>query len=168
MSLKFPAKFDHNEAEVAYKEWGFNCGPGAVCGLLGMTPSEVRPHMGNFEKKKYTDPLLMLKVLQSLGKDAIQAYSIAPRSIGDTTYALVRIQWGGPWTAPGVPLSKRQRHTHWIACVHDWVWDINAIRYGGWLSREEWETKLVPWLIKQVEPEGDGTFWPTHVWEIVE
>jgi len=30
----------------------------------------------------------------------------------------------------------------------------------------EWETFLVPWLLKEVAPKASGGWWPTHCWQI--
>ena len=66
-----PACFDVDEADRAGKAWNFNCGPGAVCGLLEMTPEELRPHLFDFEKKGYTNPTLMFDVLKKLERTGI-------------------------------------------------------------------------------------------------
>ena len=81
----------------------------------------------------------------------------------------MRIQWGGPWTKPRVPMRVRYRQTHWVALRNnnEEVFDVNATCSGGWIKTEEWEWKLVPWLIKEAVPKGDGTWWPTHVLEVL-
>lgn len=48
----------------------------------------------------------------------------------------------------------------------DEVFDINAICVGGWIGMQEWETKLVPWLIREACPRSTGDWWPTHAWEL--
>jgi hypothetical protein len=161
-------RFDQAAAERAGDEWGLNCGPGAIAAIAGLTLDELRPHLGDFEKKHYTNPTLMWAILNRLGlrwrvrKDGQQW----PR------YGLVRVQWGGPWTAPGVPIAARYRHTHWVGsmlldgCDEQNVFDINCICVGGWVSLAEWSTYVVPWLLKQCEPKADGKWWPTHVVEI--
>lgn len=52
-----PLRFGVDEAQAASDEWGFNCGPAALCAVLGLTPAELRPHLGDFERKRYTKPL---------------------------------------------------------------------------------------------------------------
>lgn len=112
------------EALEAATAWGFNCGPGALCAVTGLTPAEVRPHLGDFEAKRYTNPTLMAAALRSLGIRYRRVYQ-HPADAGAPereppypSFGLVRIQCDGPWCAPGVPVQARYRKTHWIA-VHD-------------------------------------------------
>ena len=133
-----------------------------------MTPDEIRPYLLDFERKGHTNPTLMTEILRG--------HSIVYRQVyrGDDptaqmprlAHGLVRVQWGGPWTKPGVPMRVRYRHTHWVAVEGGHVFDINAICVGGWIPYAEWATQLVPWLIRECCPKGDGTWWPTHAIEI--
>lgn len=66
-----PARFDVDETDQAAEAWNFSCGPGAVCGLLEMTPEELRPHLFDFEQKGYTNPTLMFDVLRKLERMGI-------------------------------------------------------------------------------------------------
>lgn len=60
-------RFDVDAAEAAHAQWGFNCGPAALCAITGKTPTEIRPYMGEFERKGYTNPTLMAAALRHLG-----------------------------------------------------------------------------------------------------
>lgn len=85
-------------------------------------------------------------------------------------YGLARIQWEGPWTAPGVPMRVRYRQTHWVGSAHHkgdiGVFDINCINNGnGWVSLRDWETTIVPHLIAQY-PRADGKWHITHAIEV--
>jgi hypothetical protein len=51
-------KFTQEESHQAFDAWGFNCGPSAIAAVVGLTIDEVRPHMGDFESKHYTNPTL--------------------------------------------------------------------------------------------------------------
>lgn len=166
-------RFTRDEAQTASEEWGFNCGPGALCAVLGMTPDEIRTHLLDFESKGYTNPTLMLDVLNGLSVTWKLTYrgDDPRRMVVWPDFGLVRIQWGGPWTKPGVPMRARYRHTHWVAHdnsrgEHGEVFDINAICCGGWLPFNEWANELTPWLIRQCEPKADGMWWTTHVIEV--
>lgn len=81
-------------------------------------------------------------------------------------YGLVRIQWEGPWTAPGVPMRVRYRHTHWIGGrrIGDAVevFDINCICVGGWISLAEWQSQVIPWILRECVPKADGKWHITH------
>jgi hypothetical protein len=167
-----PVLFTEAEANAAADEWNFNCGPAALCAVLDMTPAQLRPHLIDFEQKGYTNPSLMFAVLNNLKIEFRKSYrSDLPPDTRLNPYplfGLVRIQWGGPWTKPGVPMRVRYRQTHWVACRRGnskpeiEIFAVNAMCRGGWLSFYEWSTKLIPWLIRECVPKGDGTWWPTH------
>lgn len=164
----------------AYNSWRFNCGPASLCALIGMTPEQIRPHLGNFEKKGYTDPDLMVKIIGNLGlsleklhesydtPDKIMFHSFS--AVKWPNFGLVRVQWSGRWTEPKSAAWARHRHTHWIGtmCQHGvrLVFDHNALSTGGWMPPRIWASKLVPWLLKSCEPESTGMWWPTHSFEI--
>jgi hypothetical protein len=94
-----------------------------------------------------------------------------PRTWPD--YGLARVQWEGPWTAPGVPMRARYRHTHWVGA--QWsegkqetgIFDCNALGNGtGWCSVGAWATVIVPWIIENLVPRASGRWHLTHVIEI--
>lgn len=167
-----PLKFSIADAQQAADGW-FNCGPGALCAVAGLTPSEALTHLHGFARKHYTNPSMMADALRSLGISFIRRYeSLGPKNGTQGVYpdfGLVRIQWAGPWTRPGVPAKARYRHTHWVgwASADRLIFDINAMCVGGWITEQEWRDQLVPWLLKQVESKATGEWWPTHCWEIV-
>ena len=168
-----PLRFTVEDAQKASDAWSFNCGPGALCGLLGMTPDELRPNLGEFEQKGYTNPTLMKDALGRLGRTFTQIYrgDVPQEKPTLAVNGLLRIQWGGPWTKPGVPMRVRYRHTHWVASsltsgtFLPRIFDVNAT-CSGWIRYREWSEQLVPWLLKQCEPKSDGTWWVTHAWEV--
>lgn len=162
--------FNRDEAQAAAEAWGFNCGPGALCAVSGFTPDQIRPLMGDFEKKGYTNPTLMTEVLGRLPLLTRQTYRGDDPGVRVANIpwplSLVRVQWAGKWTNPGVPMRVRYRHTHWVA-VDAWeVFDINAICAGGWMPVREWTDQLVPWLLKEAVPGATGEHWVTHVIEV--
>lgn len=172
---RIPMRYDADEAQAATNLWGFNCGPGALAAVLGVRPNEIRPVLREFEQKRYTNPRLMYAILRSLG-----LYWKPIKPWGWPRWGLVRIQWAGPWTAEGRPPKARYRHTHWIATSNKQgklasradrgsccIFDINAIRVGGWIAYREWDEQLVPWLLRRVEPEANGKWWPTHLLELI-
>lgn len=156
------AQFSCADAQRAHDEWGCNCGPGALAGLLGCTLDQIRPWMGDFESKRYTNPTLMFSILRSLGMRWTNRGQLWP-SVG-----LARIQWHGPWMAEGVPVQARYRHTHWVATAGCGIFepfaifDINCINNGtGWVSFDEWQSVLVPWLTRHTN-RADGKWSITH------
>ena len=163
-----PARFTRDDAQAAYDAWRFNCGPGALCAVLDKTPDEIRPHLIDFEGKGYTNPTLMLDILRGLRVPFRQTY----RGDGQASMyvrpalGLMRVQWAGPWTQPGVPMAARYRQTHWIGLADGHAFDVNCMDAGGWVSWEEWSGHVAPWLIKECCPKGNGEWWPTHILEI--
>lgn len=152
------------EADAAYETWGCNCGPAAIGAMLGMRLDDVRPMLNGFDEKRYTNPTMMYEALRSSGRHW--------RSIGKVwpTYGLARIQWEGPWTAPGVPMRARYRYTHWVGSrtpsgAHG-VFDVNALGNGtGWASFDDWQTILVPYITSHI-PRADGRWHITHGIEV--
>lgn len=163
-----PVRFTEAEAEAAWKEWRCNCGPGAIAAVFGLTLDKLRPHLGDFESKGYTNPTLMWRILRSLGAN----WTVGYRTGAFPSYGLARVQWEGPWTAPGVPPAAAYRHTHWIgACFSPRaprrVFDINCMSVGGWIGFHKWTTEVVPWLLREAEPKASGAWHLTHVVEIM-
>lgn len=179
------AKFTIEDAHRASDEWGFNCGPAAVAAILGMTLAGLRPHLGDFETKHYTNPTLMWSILRSLKAPVSEISrlnaSLESQRRGEAPwpfYGLARVQWEGPWTAPGVPVRVRYRHTHWVGVSKSadsmtapgWeeprIFDVNCMSMGGWVPLSMWTESVVPWILKQCEPKADGKWHLTHTVEI--
>jgi hypothetical protein len=164
-------QFSSDESNAAHDAWGCNCGPAALAFALGMTLDEIRPHLGDFEARRYTNPTLMLASIKRAGgrvlnyrtyeQYSLRAYTI-PRMTG-----LLRIQWNGPWTERSANPRWAYRHTHWIAPWLDEheqaVFDVNC----GIVSFEEWARKIVPQILKTI-PRASGTpaWWATHQIEL--
>lgn len=171
-SLQIPRpRFTAGEALSANEDWGFNCGPAAIGAICGLTPSQIRWHMGDIEEKGYTNPTLMKDTLARLSRRYDFQWA-ALRDLRWPTLGLVRIQWEGPWTQPRVPAKARYRHTHWVGAAVSargiGIWDLNALGNGtGWCSLEHWETVIVPWILRD-EPKADGRWHRTHVIEITQ
>lgn len=167
-AVRIPLRFTAEDADRAFDAWGSNCGPGAIAAITGLTLDELRPNLGDFESKRYTNPTLMWEVLKRLG--LTWRLVKPPRCLPN--YGLARVQWAGPWTEPGVPARAAYRHTHWVAA--QWceglrefaIFDINAITSGGWILPETWSCQLVPWLLENFVPRASGAWSLTHVVEI--
>ncbi len=168
MSSIPPLPFTADDAERALIEWGANCGPGAVAAIAGVSLDELRPHLGDFERKRYTNPRLMWLVLRSIGL----SFKLVQPPIELPRFGLARVQWHGPWMEPGVPPAAAYRHTHWIgACWSEvrraWgVFDINCMESGGWVGFMDWQQVIVPFLTQHHHPECNGRWSFTHVVEV--
>ena len=160
-----PLRFTEADAERAYNEWSANCGPGAIAAVAGMTLDELRPHLGDFEKKGYTNPKLMFEILRRL---EMRVTVLKPPDW--PTFGLVRVQWEGPWMNPGVPMMARYRHTHWVAGARRngsiGVFDINCMNSCGWVPLDDWSAIIAPYLIKHHAKNGSGGWHLTHAIEV--
>jgi hypothetical protein len=159
-------RFYQAEVESAADTWGLNCGPAAVAAICNLTLDELRPHLGDFEAKRYTNPTLMWSILNSIGAK----WRLVTPARTWPAYGLARVQWEGPWTAPGVPARVSYRFSHWIGAQQGkasvGIFDVNAMNTGGWIDVNDWAGILVPWLLKQVAPKADGRWHLTHVVEV--
>ena len=166
-------RFTELHGELAAKEWGANCGPGAIAAICGMYLDELRPYLGDFERKGYTNPKLMWQILDRLGLGWKKI--MRPQTL--PKYGLARIQWHGPWTMPGAHPMQASRHTHWVGAMTTkqgeiGIFDINAMSNGsGWVSLVEWTGHVAPAILKQCEPKAsrnrEGLRWSlTHGVEI--
>lgn len=155
--------FSVDEAQRAFDDWGANCGPGALAAVAGVTLQQAREWIGveEFAGKRYTNPTMMLKALTCSGL-RIQQFMRWPQ------HGLVRVQWEGPWMRPGVPMRARYRYTHWVGSHNGgaFVFDINCMSVGGWVPRFEWESEVVPWLLRTLYPRADGKWHITHGIEV--
>lgn len=164
VSLPFRPRFDVRDWREAWEEWGCNCGPGALAGLLGLTLDEVRVALEGFEAVGHTKETLMRTGLSRLGCLWEEHHVTWPDC------GLVRVVWNGPWDQTGDPWESL-RHSHWVASRHHegrvWVFDINAMSVGGWVTLEEWDRDVVPWLLKACEPEATGGWRFRERWKVL-
>jgi hypothetical protein len=190
MSRPPPIRFTYEEAAAADEESVFNCGPAALCAVIGLTIPQFYDLQSakEFVKKGYTNPTLMLSLLRDAQFRHLlkgwKSESAADRTdLAWPSFGLARIQWGGPWMAPGVPIRARYRKTHWVGCwrepevrqgpfegVH--VFDVNALwqtrtvlGIPGWLRLVEWARALVPQILDG-EPRASGEWWLTDAIEV--
>lgn len=150
--------FSEADADRAHAEWGANCGPAAIAAACGLTLDAVRPHLGDFESRKYMNVLMVKAAIDSLG--------FSHRSIDSwPVHGVVRIQWGGPWIQDGAPQRWASCATHWIAAKSfasdSWIFDVN----GGWMPRQDWERETAPLIASSIK-RADGTWFATHRWEV--
>ena len=163
--------FTYEEAEAANTAWGCNCGPAALAFALQCGLAVVRTAIPDFEAKRYTSPTMMKSALSFLGVEwtgikrpnVEQMFDEANDNRG--RFRLVRVQWCGPWTAPGVNPKWAYRQTHWICTWSErrvpLVFDVN----GGIHGICHWEEIVVPAIVATI-PRADGKWFPTHIWQI--
>jgi hypothetical protein len=148
-----PIAFSSDDLDRAHAEWGCNCGPAALAACLNRTPDDIRPHLGDFERRGYMNVPGMRAAIRSAG--AI----LQPKPAGQIAHGLIRIQFTGPWMAPGVPPAAACRYTHWVAAQTfgglNWIFDVN----GGWQVEDEWKDAIVPRLIESYRRADGGVAW---------
>lgn len=154
------------EAEEAF-EWGANCGPFALSAISGLSMNEIKPTMMavRFGERRYTSPAMMYAALNRLG------LSWRRNGVAIPQFGLARVQWHGPWTEPGQPLRARFRHSHWIGLMKRGdeigAFDVNCLGNGsGWVSWDDWRGSVVPWIVENLVPGGDGRWHFTRTIEV--
>ena len=159
--------FTQSDAEIAARTWGCNCGPSALAFALQTSLDVARDAIPKFDDRRYTSPTMMRDALLSRGIKWTSPQEIDRASMFDDRVALIRIQWTGPWTAPGSNPKWAYGYTHWITTWRDHgrslVFDIN----GGVMEFLGWEREIVPLLIKEIK-RADGDWRPTHIWRIAQ
>lgn len=164
--------FDETAARAASDVWGFNCGPAAIAAICGQSPGSLRPFLGDFELKGYTNPTLMFQVLERMGvKFRVRSVARNVPVLDWPVFGLARVQWEGPWMDPGVPIAARYRKTHWVGSVlvdgrMQWVFDVNCLQVGGWVPFGEWNYFVAPWIVQMCVPRGTGRWHLTHAIEV--
>lgn len=148
--------FGVDEAEDAYRRLGANCGPGALAGLFSITPSQAVDFIPGFVDKGHTKETMMRLALDALGCSWDESLETWPR------FGLVRILWDGPWWDEG--MIARFMRSHWVASVQcpdgHYIFDINAINAGGWLSLEQWADECVPFILRDSkQATGKWSLW---------
>lgn len=182
--------FTEDQAKAAADAWGCNCGPTALAFAVRADLESVRHAIPDFDSKRYTSPTMMKAALERLGVawEPIELFKRWPREksmmwveecmsvqavwrqVFTGRPTLMRVQWTGPWTAPGANPKWAYRMTHWIACFADpsaageagyRVFDVN----GGIRPFHDWITTIVP-ILTGLYPRADGGWLPTHAWRI--
>lgn len=165
--LDYP--FTQDEFESASREWGCNCGPSALAFACQVSLGKVREAIVGFDEKRYTSPSMMSGGIRAVGMDFDAVENPSVDAMCHETPALVRVQWTGPWTQPGVNPKWAYWHTHWVATWRQpamkpghasLVFDCNA----GVTMLDDWVANVVPTLT--TAPRADGGWFPTHVWRV--
>lgn len=149
-----------------------NCGPAALAVIAQIPILQACTILPGFANRHFTNPTMMAAALRTLGIWAHERDDIECEGHTLTRYGLCRLQWEGPWTAPGMNPKWAYRHTHWVAAAEfNWpepepilfVFDVNF----GWQTFTDWEQIHIPKLIKEIEDKrATGNWWATHRWEL--
>ena len=157
--------FDWQHQAAALRLLGANCGPGAIAGMVGSTPAYVAKMMSpKLQKIKGTTETMLRDTLTDLG---VSWHDTTP---GWVEYGIVRIQFDGAWMHSSNPFAKYYE-SHWIGvCSHvpkkPVVFDINAIKMGGWTSLRDWTQHVLPRLLPPLDAGGTGGWFISDALEI--
>lgn len=159
--------FTEEDSRAAFDAWGANCGPNALAFALQVPLAKVRLLIPEFEEKRYTSPTMMKAALANAGASFRSITPTDKASMFQWDTSLVRVQWCGPWTAPGANPRWAYRQTHWIATYMierqaPMVFDCN----GGIRGYQSWASEIVP-LILEHYPRANGEWFPTHIWRLM-
>ena len=173
MQMIYP--FTEEEMNKASESWNCNCGPSALAFALQVPLESVRHSIPGFAEKGYTSPTMMKAALVNL-RGGVNPYVTASPAIDNMfrdVPALVRVQWTGPWTKPGANPKWAYRQTHWICCWLSDVFESDRQRHrlvfdcnGGIASFDDWQSNIVPIILKECVPRNDGGWLPTHIWRL--
>src|SRR3954464_10333110 len=121
-----PTRLKAPSYSITEDDWKFceakygacNCGPTALATMLNIPCYEAMPHIPGFKERGYVNPTMMKAALTALGVkfQNLAAHAARPEHVL-CPYGLVRIQWEGPWTKPGVNPKWAYRQTHWIGSM---------------------------------------------------
>ncbi len=154
--------FDEEEMAAAAKAWGCNCGPSALAFALQIGLDPVHKAMPEFDARGYTSPTMMKAAIDRLGWGMLPVADPQIEHMCGRDVRLVRIQWAGPWTAPGMNPRWAYGQTHWIATYPtELVFDCNC----GSVTLEKWIREVVPHITSHIK-RANGQWFPTHVWRI--
>lgn len=161
-------RFTAADADIAHAGWGCNCGPAALAAVCGLTLDDVRLAIDRgFPRRGYINPSQMFDAIECAGWE-FRGYALDSRTqvLDLPNFGVARIQWEGPWTEPGWPITARYRYTHWVAgqkvMPKEWrVFDINAMELGGWIGDIEWRRMIVPAIVRII-PRASGKWHITH------
>jgi hypothetical protein len=146
--------FKPPDVDTAWEAWGANCGPATLAAIAGYSLKQLRPGLGDFERRRYMNPTHMLDACRCIRLPVARHGKQWPSA---NEIAAVFIQWGGPWLKPGVPIGAAYRNTHWIALAGEAAYDVNV---GHWVHRVDWTDPVggVAAEIMRRVPRCDGTW----------
>lgn len=161
-------RFTAADLDAASTKWGCNCGPTALAAICDLMPDDVRPFLGAF--RGLMNPTEMAEAIVRLGctltrlpHERLYVPGTYRGRFG-AEYGVTRIQYGGPWTNPGVNPRWAYRYTHWIASIvvdgQGYFFDCNY----GWMEIGEFLTNMKSDAAEVQR--GNATWWPTHIYEI--
>jgi hypothetical protein len=125
------------------------CGPISFSAITGCSAREALLFFPHVRERPWTNRTQMERALFEAGFDHECKHMKWP------TTGLCLIQITGPWTERRFEQAAL-KHTHWVAVLGEYVFDIN---WGGWLPRKNWEEIVMDELL-MYSPGASG--WRVH------
>lgn len=126
-----------------------NCGAQAFRALFPRIGSAAEHAFEAVRRRGWMNRRTMEAALKQVGG----CYRVVPRQMPRTGLAL--IEWTGTWHTEGF-WGSDLKHTHWVALVEGFVYDIN---WEGWLPRRIWEDVVLDEVIAKLP---GATGWRPH------
>ena len=175
-------------ADLDANPWAY-CGPAALAALIQRPLPALREHFALRANTKgrsdWVNLAMMKQAIHSLGAIGLSFEETRPGGlVPGTTWrerawplcGLVQIQFRGSWDTLGPMHPAQFERSHWIATVpaghhlgatrseRVMVFDVNAVDDttgcpGGWMTRETWETRMVPYLVRGLGKSASGALW---------
>lgn len=126
-------------------DFGATCGPIAFAAITGQNADAALVYFPELQFRPWTTRTDMQRALSQAGHRYTRQHEMWPVA------GLCMVQFTGPWTERAFAQAAL-KHTHWIAVLGEYVFDIN---WGGWLPRENWEDVVLDELIMS-RPASNG------------
>jgi hypothetical protein len=123
--------------EDAVRSKTASCGPMSFAAITGCSARAALACFPSPSIRLWTNRTDMERALFEAGYDYDRKQGDWPKA------GLCLIQFTGPWTERGFAQAAL-KHTHWIAILGEYVFDIN---WGGWLPRGNWEDVVLEELL---------------------
>lgn len=156
----------YNEAQSneANRLWKASCGHHSIAAAVGIHIDDVRPHLTH--EKGWMNPTNISHTLDSLGISYDLTKGHTGRGADAFCVGINRIQFEGPWTAPGKPPAAAYRYTHYVAMMKqpDFPGKIldTIIASHIWLHFPGWLDAIAQYS----KEDGTTGYHVTHHWKI--
>lgn len=151
------------QSQQAYDEWKAMCGHHSIAAATHASLDRVKQACPKLVG--WMNPTMIGTTLHNLGART----KCLTRLPDDTRFLftpgrrVMRIQFEGSWTGPGVPPAAAYKHTHYIAVIDELVMDPMVdsnmlISLLDWLETEQYR-------VLQDVPKATGWHF-THCWEV--
>lgn len=132
-----PLAFTKEESDRAFETWRAMCGPHSLAAACGLSLERIRQALPA-DYEGWMSPGHIEFTLRRLRRryrvtKGLRTQKLLP--------GINRVQFEGPWLAPGVPPAAAYRHTHWVAYARPWVL-CTACDSAKWILIGDWAYRL--------------------------